>query len=475
MTEPAVHPRPAGAAVSQPYPRRWLALYVLVLARVMDLFDGAVTSVAGPSIQASFGSGYAELQWFSAAYTLALGAGLIAGARLGDRFGRRRVLLTAVAGFTAASALCGLAPSAGALIAFRLLQGGFAAMMVPQQLGLVKTMFAPHELPKVFGVLGPAIGLATVAAPLLGGLLLQADLFGTGWRAVFLVNLPAGVVLFAGTRALVAESRSPRPQRLDVLGIGLLAASAVLVLLPLVQGRELGWPPWMFGVLAAAAPVLLLFLRHERRVQARGGSPVVVPGLLRTRSFLAGLAMAGVFYAAVQGFMLVLMLYLQVGLGRSPMAAGSVLIAWSAGAAISSTVAGLYLVRRFGRRGLHAGLAVMAASYTAIALVPAPTEVSLAPLLFVAGIGMGLVLAPFLSIVLWGVDNHEIGSASGLLNTAQQLAGALGVAVLGSVFLALGGDGGLAAAFRPVCWLVAGLLTVSFALAFFLPKAKVVK
>jgi EmrB/QacA subfamily drug resistance transporter len=448
---------------------RWPALFAVLLAHVMDLFDGAVTAVAAPTIRADLHADYAQVQWFSAAYVLTFAVGLITGARLGDIHGRRRVLLAGALGFTLSSLLCGLAWSGGALIAFRAVQGLFAAAMIPQQFGIIKTMFRPAEMPKAFGALGPVIGLATVAAPVLGGVLVDADLLGTGWRMVFLINLlVAGILLF------VPEAKSPVPVRLDPVGTVLVTVSAVLLLYPLVQGREADWPLWTFGALAAAVPMLGIFGWYEVRKQRRDGSALVMPGLFRRRSFTAGLLVGLGFYAALQALMLTLVLYLQLAAGFSALRAGLTLAPWSVGAALSSTVSGLVLTRRFGRRVLHAGLLVMALGVAGLAgtLSITGTAVSswhLVPSLGVAGLGMGLLLAPFLNIVLWGVNADQVGAASGVLNANQQLAGAIGVAVLGTVFFAVAGTSGFTAAIRLVLWIVTAVLVACFALVFLLP------
>lgn len=466
-------------APSVPPRHRWAALYVLVLARVMGLLDTTIVSVAAPSVRAGLRASYTQLQWFGAAYTLALGAGLITAGRLGDRIGRRRALQLGVLGFTAASVLCGLAPSGGTLIACRVVQGAFAALMAPQQLGLVKTMFTPAELPKAFGVLGPAMGLATVVAPVVGGVVLTADPFGLGWRAVFWINVPIGVVLLLGSALVVAESRAPRPPRLDLGGIVLITVFALLLTLPAVQGRELGWPPWTLACLAAAVPVLELFRRYERRRRRRGGDPLVAPGLFDRRAFAVALTVGSLFFACVPGFTLVIMLYLQVAAHRTPLEAGLALLAWSIGSAVSSTWSGLALTARYGRPVLDAGLLLMAFSIAGLAVTIGPrgAGAALMPLLlFGAGFGMGLVLAPFLSIALWDVRDEEVGSASGVVNTVQQIAGSLGIAALVTAFLALAGSdhsaSGMRAAIHPVLWIIAGILAIAVVLASRLPRRR---
>ncbi|WP_344447302.1 MFS transporter, partial [Kitasatospora nipponensis] len=245
--------------------RRWLALLVILAADVMDLLDGSVLNVALPAIRADLGAGNTALQWISAGYTLAFAVVLITGARLGDIHRRKRIFQIGLAAFVVASLLCALAPSAGALVATRLLQGAAAAIMMPQVLGIIRTSFPPKEMAAAFGLVGPIMGLTAALGPAVGGILVDADLFGTGWRAVFLVNLPIGLIALACTSRLVRESRAPHPVRLDLVGMLLLSVAVALVFHPLVQGTD-------FVRMAAALPVLGLFIAHQRRGE---GSPLL--------------------------------------------------------------------------------------------------------------------------------------------------------------------------------------------------------
>ncbi|GLZ36314.1 hypothetical protein Lesp02_85010 [Lentzea sp. NBRC 105346] len=433
------------------YRYRWPALFTLVLAQVMDLFDGVVTNVAAPAIRGGLGGDLAQLQWISAAYTLTFAVGLITGGRLGDIWGRRRILLIGVAGFALSSLACGLAQDPATLIAARAVQGAFAAVMIPQQFGLIKQMFSPREMPKAFGVLGPVVGLTTISAPIIGGALVDA----WGWQSVFLVNIPIGALLIAGVLRWVPESRSPSALKPDYAGMILVSAGVLLLIHPLVQGREDGWPAWVFVELAAAVPVLLVFAWH----QTRKASPLVPPRLFKERSYTGGLLLSLVFYAGLNGTMLVVVLHMQLVEHMTPLQAGLVLVPWSLGASIGSTVSGMWLAARYGRKMLHAGIASMAVGMAWFAT----TDTHVVPL-FVAGVGMGLLLAPFLDIVLWGVDKENVGAASGVLNATQQLANALGVAVLGTIFF----DTEL----NTVLWTEVGLLATGFLLTFLLPQKR---
>src|SRR4051812_4092356 len=228
------------------YRWRWAALFVILAAEVMDLLDAMVTNIAAPTIRAELGGTAAVIQWLGAAYTLAMAVGLITGGRLGDLYGRRRMFLIGAAGFTLSSALCAVAGSPEILIGGRVLQGLLGAVMLPQGLGILREVFPPTEVAAAFGAFGPVMGLSAVGGPVLAGWLIGADYFGTGWRMIFLINLPLGVLAVLGGLAFLPESRSARGPRLDLIGVVLAGLASVLIVYPLVQGRELGWPSWTF-------------------------------------------------------------------------------------------------------------------------------------------------------------------------------------------------------------------------------------
>src|ERR1700735_970603 len=259
-------------------PRRWLTLVILLLAAFMNLLDVSIVNIAIPSIQRNLHASYADVQWALAGYTLAYALVLITGGRLGDTFGRKRLFLIGVIGFTIMSALCGAAQSPGMLIAARVVQGAMGAIMVPQVLAVIQVIFPPKERIKALAGFGVTAGLGTVSGPLLGGLLIQHNLFGLGWRPIFLINVPVGIIAVVASAVLVRESRGPKPPRLDPVGVGLISAALLLLLSPLVEGRQLGWPAWTFVSMAAAAPVLAAFIGYERHKTRRDGSPLVAPG-----------------------------------------------------------------------------------------------------------------------------------------------------------------------------------------------------
>ncbi|MFF7356288.1 MFS transporter [Streptomyces filipinensis] len=427
-----------------PYRWRWAALFVILAAEVMDLLDAVVTNIAGPSMRADLGGGASTLQWLAAAYTLSMAVGLVTGGRLGDIHGRRRMFLVGAAGFTVGSLLCALSVSPEMLIAARVVQGLFGAVMLPQGLGMIKEMFPPQESQKAFGMFGPVMGLSAVCGPILAGWLVDADYFGTGWRMIFLINLPLGVAAFLGALRYLPRGLSGTRPRLDIPGMLLVSLAALLIIFPLVQGREYDWPVWTFLMMAASVVVFVAFGAYESRRSKAGRDPLVVPSLFRKRGFSGGMTLGLVFFSTMQGFMLVFNLYTQIGLGYSPLKAGLVMVPWSGGMIVGFGVA--QGIARFGRAVLQAGALVMAVGVFGVWLTldmvgsgVGPWQ--LVPSLLVTGIGMGLLMAPFFDIVLASVEQHETGSASGTMTAMQQLGGAFGVAVLGTAFFGLLGGG----------------------------------
>lgn len=414
-----------------------VALCVVLFASFMDLLDVTIVTVAAPDIARDLGASSAQLQWILAAYTLALGSGLVTGGRVGDDYGRRRVFLSSLVVFALASAACALAPSAGVLIGMRVVQGLAGGFMVPQVFGIIRSSFAPQELGKAFGAYGAVQGLASVAGPLLGGALVDANLFGLAWRTIFWVNLPVAAVAFLLGLRVLPESTTPARCRLDVAGAALAGVGVTLVMLPLVQGRDWGWPVWGWALLAAGLAMLAGFLVWERRVAAGGGQPVLDPAMLRNRAFGAGLAVSVLFFGALASFFLVLSLYLQVGTGRSAWQTGLVILPYAIGSMLTSG-AGVALAGRAGRALLVTGALTLAGSQALLWWLVSdhgrPGYWPLAGALFLGGLGLGLGAPILVNVILAGVPGRDAGAAGGVLSTVNQLGGALGVAALGTVF-----------------------------------------
>ncbi|MEV6974130.1 MFS transporter [Kitasatospora sp. NPDC093806] len=477
MTSQIAPPRSTGTPPTG-YRLRWAGLAVILAAEIMDLLDTTIVGVASPAIRRDLGGSDAQIQWISAAYTLAFAVLLITGGRLGDLFGRKRLFTVGAAGFTLASVLCAAAPGAGTLIAARTVQGLFAALLIPQGLGIIKEMFPPKEMGAAFGLFGPVLGLSSVLGPTLGGYLTDADWFGLGWRTVFLINLPVGLLtVLAATRILPADrrTRAAGTARLDPVGVVVLSLAVLLLVYPLVQGRELDWPLWTFVAMAASLPTLWLFTLHQRHVLRRGGTPLIEPSLFGKRAFVSALATGLVFFAALSGLMLVFTLYLQIGLGWTPLHAGLSMIPLSIGVVGGAVLSGAALAPKHGRRVLHAGMVVAAVG--ALGLWASVehwgaglTSWGLIPALAVAGFGLGLIMAPFFDIALAGVEEEETGSAAGVLNAQQQLGGSIGVALLGTAFFGWAGTDGFQHAAGRTYGLTAALLAAAFAVAFLLPR-----
>jgi EmrB/QacA subfamily drug resistance transporter len=458
---------PAGDGL---YGARWLVLAIVLCAEVMDLIDATIVNVAGPSIRRDLGGGATTLQWLGAAYTLSFAVLLVTGARLGDIFGRRRLFLVGSFGFTLMSALCAVAPSAELLIVIRALQGGFGALLIPQGFGLLKEVFPPEEEGKVFASFGPVMGLSAIAAPILAGVLIDADILSTGWRMVFLINVPVGIVAFAGAVRYLPRGAAKPGTRLDLVGMTLVGAASVAIIYPLIEGRAEGWPVWIFAMLAAGIALLAAFVLYERR---RTEAPLIELSLLRNHTYTDGIGVALGFFAVFAGLILIVSLFCQVGQGFSPVHAGLTLVPMTAGMVVSMVIS-FALVAKLGRHLLHLGIALSAAGAVVLALTvsgaTAASTWALVPALLLMGLGAGFVFGQLFDIILAGVAMDEVGSASGVLNAVQQLANALGVAILGTVFFSRLTAGHLPTnALEITAWVTLIPLALTFALAFKLP------
>lgn len=447
-------PVPAAPVPAAPAPsgwRYWATLLVVLATTFLVTLDFFIVNVAIPSIQAGLSASGAQIQLVIAGYGLSYAAGLITFGRLGDLYGRRRMFALGVAAFTLASAACGLAPTGGALIAARVAQGLAAAAMAPQAIAMLGIVYTGPARARAFAANALAAGLAAVLGQLIGGLLIWWDADGLSWRLCFLINLPVGVAaLLVGLRVM-PESRAPVRARLDVAGAVLVAAGLVAAVLPLVEGRQRGWPLWSGLCLAAAAVLLLAFWAHQRRLTARGGAPLVDTDLFRVRSFRVGLAIVLCYYAAMGAFFLVMALYLQQGHGVGALTSGLVLTAMGVGFFVTS-LRGPSLAARLGRQVLAVGAALLAVGWALLAAVAGVIGVTgpvalAAPPLFVAGLGMGLIMAPLSSTALLGLPGRHAGAAAGTLATALQVGSAVGVAAIGIVFYGVLGPVGAAPAY----------------------------
>jgi MFS family permease len=389
------------------------------------------------------------------------------------------VLLLGIAGFVATSMLCSLAPTPEALIGARALQGAVAALMVPQGFGLIHELFGDEGQQKAFGVFGPVMGLAAIAGPLVGGGLVDLDVLGTGWRAIFLVNVPLGLAAIAAGRRFLPKSAPATPGlRLDAPSITLAMVGGFALVYPLIQGREHGWPAWSFALLAGGIVILAVFARLQSRRARQGQAPLVEPSILRRRAYVAGLAVVLGFIGAMGGMMIALNVMFQAGLGLTPLACAVATVAIPV-TAIGGSITSSALLARIGRTTMHIGIVTMATGLILADLVMRSTgggltAWDLAGPLAVTGFGMGMVFVPMFDVILAGVKPHELGSASGLLESIQQLAMSIGIAAVGTVLFDRLGHG-----HGPVAFVGASdhalLLAVAFLAAactavFWLPK-----
>lgn len=464
------------------HPLRWAALFVILAAEVMDLLDALITSIAGPTIVRDVGGGGSMIQWLAAGYTIAMASGLLIGGRLGDIYGRRRVFVVGMAGFTLMSLACALSRSPEMLITFRVLQGLLGALMLPQGLGMIREMFPAEEAAKAFGAFGPVMGLSAVGGPILAGWLVDANYFDWGWRTIFAINIPIGVIaLLAAVRVLPA-SRPDRSVHVELTSAAIAAGSMVLLIYPLIQGRELGWPAWTYVMIAAGLAGFALLAQVESAREKAGKVTLVVPTLFTKKAFTGGLAVGMAMFGALMGIGIVFTLFVQLGLGYSPLKAGLAGIGQAAGMVVGFIASQPLMAKLGGRRVMHAGQALTVAGFAAFVLTLHVAGDSIgigamSPALVLLGLGMGLTMAPFFNIVLSGVEDREAGSAAGALTAVQQLGGAFGIAVVGTTFfhaLTVSSARTRIGAFRDATevtlWLAVGLVAVSAVLTFLLPR-----
>jgi EmrB/QacA subfamily drug resistance transporter len=416
---------------------------VLLSAWFMAQFDFFAVNVAAPSFGRELGAGPAALQLIVGGNIFAYAAGLITGGRLGDMYGPRRMFLGGMVAFTIASLLCSLAASPAQLVVARLVQGLTAAMMVPQVLAVITTVFPAKNRTRALGWYAATSGLGSIAGQVLGGLLLTTDVLGLGWRAIFLVNVPIGAVAVIFATRLLPRLEPGHRARLDPLGAVGIATALALVLVPLVLGHEAGWPAWTWICMTSALPVGVLTTMWQRRLGARGGQPILDLALFRVPSFVAGVAATGAFMAYFASFMFTLTLLLQDGFGFTAFQAG--LTFAPMGIVFSATAVLSYrLVGRYGLRMVAVGGALNVVGLFVLAGLLRPADDAaglpwLIVLISAVGIGNGIIMPQLMGVALVGVRPHQAGVGSGILTTAQQFAGFAGIAVVGTVFFTVAG------------------------------------
>ena len=482
---------PTSAAAPAVSRRAWQALIVLLAGMFMALLDTTIVNVALPTIQSSLDASEATLSWIISGYALAFGLALIPAGRIGDRIGHKWVFFTGLALFTAASLACGLAQSDLQLIIARVVQGLAGGIFVPAVTAVIQLMFPPRFRGKAFAIMGSVIGVSTALGPIVGGLIIEA--FGTenGWRLVFWVNLPIGVVALIAAAILLpsgtgaaSQAGAPAASRIDLIGLLLLSAGLVALLVPLIEGQDQGWPLWTFLVLAAGVLLIVAFGGWEVAVAKRGDSPLVPPHLFTHPAFSGGVVLALVYFAAFTSIFFTISILWQAGLGHTALESGLVSIPFAIGSIIASSQSNR-LTQRLGRTVLVAGVALVTLGLVWIWLVlllTAPADLTnwiLLPPLFIAGLGSGCFIAPNVSFIVATVDRTEAGAASGVVGVMQRVGSAAGIAVVGSVFfgtLVMAGPGpdALATGFTDSATLAmavsAALSVVALLLVFLLPK-----
>ncbi|MDP9094624.1 MAG: MFS transporter [Actinomycetota bacterium] len=420
-------------------PRRWLALVTCCCALFMTLLDVSVTNVALPSISRATAASPSQLQWIVSGYTLAFGLVPVLAGRLGDDHGRRLMFQVGVGTFAATSMLAGFAPTAGVLIAARVLQGLAGGLINPQVSGLIQQTFRGDERGRAFGVLGTTVGVGTALGPVVGGGLIALGGTHVGWRLVFFVNVPVGIAVIVLARRLLPHDPAIGRHRLDVLGAALLGCATFCVLFGSVEydalrDRRLAW------LAVPALAFVALFVRRERRLTQLHRDPLIDLRLFRVPSYSAGVLLAITFFPAMAGIPLVLALYYQQGLGYTALQSGLGVTAYALGSAVAAPLAGR-VITRVGRPLVVAGTVTFGAGATALAVLaahapPAGVALVLAPALFVMGAGSGSVITPNQALTLMEVDPVTGSTAGGVLQTGQRIGLAIGQAVIGAVFFA---------------------------------------
>jgi MFS family permease len=420
--------------------RRWWVLAIVVAAQFMFGVDAFIVNVAIPTIAVELHASAAQIEAVIAIYLIAYATLVVTGGRLGDIYGTKNVFVAGVLGFTVTSLWCGLAQSGPELILARLAQGATAALMVPQVLATIHLLFVDASRGRAFGIYGIVLGLAGAAGFLLGGVLVTLDLAGLGWRAVFFVNVPLGVIIIAAALKIMPTVPRRAGTRLDIPGAIVLFTGLLCLIGPLLLGRDVNWSPWVWPVMAAGVGIIAALLRLERSVARRGGMPLIDLALLSDLAFMRGLAAVFFFFFANLSFYLIMTMFMQRGLHIPPLHAGLVFVPLALTFVIASKHSGARAKHR-GTLVLIEGCAVqivgLAALVTTIESVAVPSALLLALVLMVFGYGQGLVMAPLSSAVLSTVKPASAGAGSGMYGTTAQIANAAGVAAIGAVFFAI--------------------------------------
>ncbi len=421
--------------VSQRDPRRWLMLAIVLCAALIAVLDTFIVNVAIPSIEHELHANFAQIQLVIAGYTLAYAVLLVTGGRLGDLYGHKRLFLSGVGCFTVFSALCGLAPNAVLLVVFRVFQGAAAALMFPQVLSFIQVSFEPDERPRAFSYFAAVTGLGSILGQVLGGFLLTANIFNMGWRSIFLVNVPIGILALFAAFPLLRESRKAEARGLDSAGMVLLTLALFLLVFPLVEGGNAGWPLWALICLFLSVPCFIAFFAYEQRITRQGKTPLISLALFQQHRFSSGILTVAVAYALFAANLFLFAFYLQTILDLTPLQGGLVIMSSSIAYVLASSLNPVISLR-WGRWSMIIAAVLVILGYLLIFLgtqflVPLWGIPPLLVALFILGLGMGLLMTPLLNKTLEGIAHHDAGAASGVFATAMSTSGALGVAVIG--------------------------------------------
>jgi EmrB/QacA subfamily drug resistance transporter len=431
--------------------RRWLVLCVVLMGTFMAVLDVAIVNVAIPSIRADLHASYGEIEFVVSAYTLTYACLLVTGGRLGDNYGRRLLFIVGLVVFGAASAACGLAPTSAVLIGARAVQGIGGALMYPQVLAIIQVNFTGDDRAKALGIFGSVIGIAAVAGQILGGSIIALDLWHLEWRPIFLVNVPLALATIVAAIVVLPKDEHSDAVGLDWGGVALITTALLLLIVPLLEGRELGWPLWMIVCFAASFPAFALFVWYERRFARRGGRALVRMELFAAKSLAFGVPIAALLLASYSGYLFTLALYLQVGRGFSALQSGLTYTPTAIGFFITS-LAAPRLIPLLGRQVLTVGFVMAAFGLlaTATTVLSAGARLrgfELAPSLFIVGLGNGLGLSPLVGTVIAGLAPQDSGAGAGIVTTTLQVGNAIGVAILGLVFFTVLGTAAPTAAY----------------------------
>jgi len=418
--------------------RRWLILGIVLVGSFMAILDVFIVTQGLPSIKTTLGADVADLEFVVSAYSLVYAVFLITGGRLGDILDRKRIFLFGMAVFTVASALAGYAPSATFLIGARALQGLGAALMYPQVLSIIQVTFKGSERSLALGLFAAISGIGAITGNILGGLLIQLNLAGLSWRPIFLVNLPVGIIGILAGFLVLRPSRTERAPKLDLPGVGLISLFLVSLILPLAEGQQTGWPNWMIMLLILSFPLLALFVIYERKRTRNGEDPLVDMDLFRHRSFAVGIPLTLLYYVTASGLFFTLVLFLQSGLGFSPIISGLSFAMINIGF-ITASLLGPRLIPKLGTRVLSLAyiFQTVGLGWIILTLDSYGTSLNLYELtapLIVFGAGAGFALSPLLGVILSGVPSQEAGEASGVVSTSFQIGNTVGISLFGLLY-----------------------------------------